>query len=83
MGRYRVAPSSGAVIGLVVGVTIALRRRRWLIGLLLALFLGVPVGGAAAVLLAEPRNMPLALVGSALLVLLGVVVRKFSSTPVE
>ena len=73
----------GAGIGLFVGATIAFRRRRWGFGLALAVLIGPLVGGAAAVLMAEPRNLSVVLVGSAVLVLFGLVVRKLSHTPVE
>jgi hypothetical protein len=68
----------GGAIGLIVGVTVALRRRRWLSGLLLAVLVAAPVGGAAAVLLAEPGNFPVVLAGSAVLLALGAAVRMFS-----
>ncbi len=68
----------GAAIGLIVGVTVALRRRRWLLGLLLAVLVAAPVGGAAAVLLAEPGTFPVVLAGSAVLLALGAAVRIFS-----
>ena len=69
----------GAVIGLIVGVTVALRRRRWLLGLLLAVVPGISVGVAAAVPLAEPGNFPVVLAGSAVLLALGATVRTFSA----
>ena len=81
--RQRGGPSWAAGIGLFVGVTIALRRRRWGFGLALAVLVGIPAGAATAVLLAEPHNLSVVLVGSAVLVLFGVVVRKLSHIPVE
>ena len=68
----------GAAIGSIVGVTVALRRRCWLLGLLLAVLVAAPVGGAAAVLLAEPGTFPVVLAGSAVLLALGAAVRIFS-----
>jgi hypothetical protein len=68
----------GALLGLIVGVVIALRRRRWALGLLLAVVPGLWVGAAAAVPLAEPCNFPVALAGSAVLLTLAAVVRAFS-----
>ncbi len=68
----------GALLGLIVGVVIALRRRRWALGLLLAVIPGLWVGAAAAVPLAEPCNFPVALAGSAVLLGLAVAVRAFS-----
>jgi hypothetical protein len=48
---------------------------------LLGIFVGAAVGAFAGAILAEPKNLPVALIGSALLVSLGVVVRALSSRP--
>ncbi len=69
---------TGAVIGLIAGIIVALRRRCWPAGLVLALFLGPGLGAAAAVPLAEPRNFPVAVAGAAVLLALGIAVRGLS-----
>ena len=68
---------TGAVIGLIVGIVVALRRQCWPAGLVLALFLA-RAGAWAAVPLAEPHNLPVALVGAAVLLALGIAVRGLS-----
>ena len=72
---------AGGMIGLLVGIGIGATRSRPVTGVLLGIFVGGGVGAFAGAILAEPRNLPVALVGSALLVLLGLVVRALSSRP--
>ena len=69
------------MIGLLVGIGIGASRPRPVAGVLLGIFVGGGVGAFAGAVLAEPRNLPVAAIGSALLVLLGVAVRVFSSRP--
>jgi len=70
---------SGILIGTFVGLGMGLTRprRRW--GIPLGLLTGWFVGGAGS-LFADPRNLPLAAIGSLLLIVLGVVVRVGSSS---
>lgn len=72
---------SGILIGTFVGLGMGLTRprRRW--GIPLGLLTGWFVGGAAGSLFADPRNLPLAVIGSLVLIVLGVVVRAGSSRP--
>jgi hypothetical protein len=72
---------AGAMIGALVGICLGATGRRPVIGVVLGFLAGDVVGAFAGVVLAEPKNLPVAAVGSALLVLLGVVVRVFSSRP--
>ncbi|MCC6125232.1 MAG: hypothetical protein IT426_09740 [Pirellulales bacterium] len=74
---------SGTIIGVIVGVGIGLSRRRWIVGAILGFFGGGIVGGLAATILSVPQNIPLAPIGSAVLLLGGVAVRLFSRRDVE
>jgi len=65
----------------LVGIAIGATRSRPFVGVPLGIFVGGVVGALAGAVLAEPRNLPVALIGSALLVLLGVAVRVLSSRP--
>jgi hypothetical protein len=66
-----------------VGIGIGASRPRPVAGVVLGIFAGGFVGAFAGAVLAEPKNLPVAAIGSALLVLLGVVVRTFSARPQE
>ena len=72
---------AGAMIGLLVGIGIGATRPRPVAGVLLGIFVGGGVGAFAGAVLAEPKNLPVAAIGAALLLLLGIVVRVFSSRP--
>ncbi|MEN6451008.1 MAG: hypothetical protein ABFC96_10995 [Thermoguttaceae bacterium] len=62
---------AGAVIGLLVGVGIGATRPRPVLGALLGILVGVPTGGVAGGILTQPENAPLALIGPAILLLMG------------
>jgi hypothetical protein len=74
---------SGTIIGVIVGVGIGLSRRRWIVGAILGFFAGGIVGVLTATILSVPQNIPLALIGSAVLLLGGGAVRLFSRKDVE
>ena len=72
---------AGAIAGLFTGIVVARTRPRPLLGVLLAVPVGVFAGAAAASFFTEPENVLLVVVGSVLLLLLGVVVRALSRRP--
>lgn len=69
---------SGTVIGAVIGVGIGKSRRRWIIGTIWGLIVGSISGFLAATFISVPQNVTLALVGSAVLVVGGIIVRLLS-----
>jgi hypothetical protein len=73
----------GGTIGLLVGIYLGLTRKRPVLGVPLAAVVGVCVGAFAGVVFMEPRNLLVAAIGAALLILLGVVVRGLSRRPHE
>jgi hypothetical protein len=72
---------AGAIAGLFTGIVVGATRPRPLLGVLLAVPIGVFSGALAASFFTEPENVFLVVVGSVLLLLLGVVVRVFSRRP--
>jgi uncharacterized membrane protein len=74
---------SGMVIGIIVGVGIGSSRRRWIVGIIGGLLGGGLVGGFAATVISIPQNLPLAMIGSAVLLLGGIVVRILSRKSLE
>ncbi len=72
---------AGAIAGLFTGIVVGATRPRPLLGVLLAVPVGVFAGAAAASFFTEPENVLLVVVGSVLLLLLGVVVRALSRRP--
>jgi hypothetical protein len=68
----------GAVIGAIVGIAVGATRPRPFLGLLLAVPIGALVGAAICGVFTTVENIPLALVGSVLLILVGVGIRIFS-----
>jgi peptidoglycan/LPS O-acetylase OafA/YrhL len=69
---------SGTVIGALIGIGIGKSRRRWIIGIIWGLVVGSISGFLAATLLSIPQNVTLAIVGAAVLVVGGIVVRLLS-----
>jgi hypothetical protein len=69
---------SGTVIGAIIGVGIGKSRRRWIAGILWGLVVGSISGCLAATLLSIPQNVTLAIVGAAVLLAGGIVVRLLS-----
>ena len=69
---------SGTIIGVIIGVGIGLSRRRRIAGAIWGFFGGGLIGGLAATIISLPQNIPLALIGAAVLLLGGIVVRVFS-----
>ena len=72
---------AGAIAGLFTGIVVGATRPRPLLGVLLAVPVGVLSGALAASFFTEPENVLLVVVGSVLLILLGVVVRALSRRP--
>ena len=70
---------AGCMIGLLVGIGIGATRPRPVLGVLLGILVGGFVGGVAGGVLTQPENLPVAAIGSAVLLLLGGVVYLFSS----
>jgi len=75
--------ASGAIIGAIIGVGIGLSRRRRIAGAIWGFFGGSLIGGLAATIVSLPQNIPLALIGAAVLLLGGVAVRVFSRSTRE
>jgi hypothetical protein len=75
--------AAGAMIGLLVGIYLGLRRRRPMVGVPLGVVVGGLVGAFAGVVFTEPKNLLVAAIGSALLILLGIIVRGLSRHPHE
>jgi hypothetical protein len=71
----------GAAVGLGTGVWYGLHHRRRLRGLAIGIPLAIVAGAAAAVFLAHGSRLPMAAVGSLLLVVVALVVRRFSIRP--
>ncbi len=80
-GRLRAM--GGCMIGLLVGIGVGATRPRPVLGVLLGIIVGWFVGGVAGGFLAQPESLPLAAIGSAVLLLLGGVVYLFSSRRAE
>jgi hypothetical protein len=74
---------AGGIIGLLVGIYLGATRRRPILGVLLGIVVGGFTGAFAGAVFTEPKNLLVAVVGSALLILLGVVVRGLSRRPHE
>ncbi len=70
---------AGCLIGLLVGIRLGAMRPRPLVGVLFGVFIGGIIGALAGGVLADPRNLSLAVSGSALLILFGVGMRALSS----
>jgi len=68
----------GSVIGTVIGVVIGLKQARGVGGIILGLLCGMVSGAAGGVLLAVPDKLPAMAIGSVVLILFGVAVRRFS-----
>ena len=73
--------AGGGIVGLFVGIGIGVTRTRRVLGIGLGILVGWFVGGAAGMLLSQAKTLPLVFIGSAVLIALGVVVRRFSSPP--
>jgi uncharacterized membrane protein len=71
----------GAAVGLGTGVWYGLRHRRRVRGLAIGIPVATLVGAAAAVYLAHGSCLPMAVVGSLLLVAVALLVRWFSIRP--
>jgi hypothetical protein len=71
----------GAIIGLFVGVVVGVGRPRPFFGVLFGIPFGAITGGVSGGVLIAPCNLPLVAIGSAVLILLGLMVRKFSHRP--
>jgi hypothetical protein len=71
----------GAIIGIFIGLAAGVTRSRRFFGTLLTVPAGAVAGAMAAALFTQPENVLLVVVGSVVLVLLGVVVQVFSSHP--
>ncbi len=69
----------GAMVGLLVGIGIGVTRPRPVLAVLLGVPVGGFVGGVAGGVLAQPENLPVVGIGSALLLLLGGVIYLLSS----
>jgi hypothetical protein len=74
---------AGGMIGLLVGIGIGATRPRPVAGVVLGILVGGCVGAFAGGVLADSRNLPVAAIGSALLLLVGIVVRVLSPRPHE
>ena len=70
-----------AAIGLIVGVWFGAMQPRPIRGVLVGIPLGFYAGGGAGNLFGAPQNLPLVAIGSAVLVLLGLLVRRYSARP--
>ncbi len=71
----------GAIIGMFSGLIAGVMQARRFFGTLLAVPVGAVGGALAAALFTQPENVLLVVVGSVVLVLLGVVVQVFSRHP--
>ena len=71
----------GAIIGMFSGLVAGVMQSRRFFGTLLAVPVGAVGGALAAALFTQPENVLLVVVGSVVLVLLGVVVQVFSRHP--
>ena len=71
----------GGMLGLVIGLGTGLAQPRPVRATLLGIFLGFTVGAVAGTLLTEPRNFPLVVVGSLVLIVFSVVIRVLSDQP--
>jgi hypothetical protein len=71
----------GAIIGMLSGIIVGVTQSRRLWGTLLSIPVGAVAGAVAAALFTQPENVLLVVVGSVVLIVLGVVVRTFSSDP--
>ena len=74
---------SGAIIGAIIGVGIGTSRRRKIVGGFGGFLGGGFIGGLAATILSVPQNIPLALIGAAVLLLGGIAVRFLSRSAPE
>lgn len=73
--------AAGALVGMFVGIGVGATRPRPILGVLLAVPIGVLAGALTGAVITDPENVLLVAIGSALLILLGVVVRRFSYRP--
>lgn len=69
---------SGVIIGATIGISIGASRRRWKWGVFFGSFFGAASGCLAATILSLPQNVPLALIGAAILLLGGLLIRLLS-----
>jgi hypothetical protein len=74
---------SGAIIGAIIGVGIGVSRRRKIVGGFAGFCGGGFIGGLAATIISVPQNIPLALIGAAVLLLGGIAVRFLSRSASE
>jgi hypothetical protein len=72
---------AGAVVGLFVGIAVGATRPRPILGVLLALPVGMCWGGLVGAALTEPESVLVVAVGSTLLILFAVVIRALSRRP--
>jgi len=72
---------AGGLVGMFAGIAVGATRPRPSLGVLLAVPIGRFAGALAGAVFTEPENVPVVAIGSALVVLLGVVVRTFSLRP--
>jgi hypothetical protein len=71
----------GAIVGLFVGIAVGATRPRPILGVLVALPIGIVWGAIVAAALTEPESVLVVAVGSTLLVLFGLAIRALSRRP--
>jgi len=72
-----------ALVGTFVGGAMGIGRERWIRGCLAGMFAGNICGSASGLLLCSPGVWPTLVIGSAVVVLFGAVVRRLSGKPSE
>jgi hypothetical protein len=73
--------TGSALVGTFVGAVCGARQSRWFAGTMLGGLAGVLSGIGAGGLLTSPSSLAIAAVGSAVLILFGVIVRRHSDGP--
>jgi len=69
------------VIGVIVGVGIGVNQRAEVLGTIIGAIVGAVAGAMAGVLMVVPESLHAALVGSAVIVVFALVVRRLSRRP--
>jgi len=71
----------GGLTGMLIGGVVGANQTRWRSGVLLGILIGYLSGVCGAVLMASPWSLPAVAVGSVVLILLAVVVRRSADGP--
>ena len=80
-GVFAVGTAVGGFVGIVVGVVIGRRQIRPGRGILVGVLAGWMAGAGCGALLAVPNSLWVIIVGSAVMIFFGLVVRYFSADP--